>query len=94
MSRACRYIVIYDITDDQERRRVSKVLEGYGFRVQKSAFECLLSRSGRDRLEKYLEEITLESGFVTIYQLQGNAQPRSVGRVPTDKPDDGHAYIV
>ncbi len=94
MSRASRYIVIYDITNNREQQRVSKIMEGYGFRVQKSAFECLLSRAGRDRLRKRLEEISLQTGFVTIYQLQGNARPCSVGRVPTDNPDDGHAYIV
>ena len=94
MSRASNYLVIYDITHDRERHKVSKILEGYGFRVQKSAFECRLSRPGRDRLQQRLENLQLRTGFVTIYQLQGNSRPRSAGRVPTDKPDSGHAYIV
>lgn len=34
------YIVSYDIVDDKIRDRVSKVLKGYGIRVQKSVFEC------------------------------------------------------
>ena len=34
------YLVCFDIVDDRTRRRVAKLLEGYGVRVQKSVFEC------------------------------------------------------
>jgi CRISPR-associated protein Cas2 len=33
-------VVSYDIAEDRARRRVSKLLEDYGDRVQKSVFEC------------------------------------------------------
>lgn len=33
-------VVSYDITEDRARRRVVKILEDYGGRVQKSVFEC------------------------------------------------------
>ena len=35
-------VVSYDIVDDRRRRRVVKILKGYGERVQKSVFECLI----------------------------------------------------
>ncbi|MEJ5300491.1 MAG: CRISPR-associated endonuclease Cas2 [Thermodesulforhabdaceae bacterium] len=34
------YVVTFDISDDRIRYRVVKVLKGYGYRVQKSVFEC------------------------------------------------------
>ena len=33
-------VVCYDIPDDKRRTRVGKTLEGFGYRVQKSVFEC------------------------------------------------------
>ena len=35
-----RTLVSYDISDDKRRRKVCKILEGYGYRVQYSVFEC------------------------------------------------------
>jgi len=37
------YIVSYDIADDTRRRRIQKILEGFGTRVQYSVFECEIS---------------------------------------------------
>lgn len=33
-------LVAYDIRDDERLRRVAKVMESYGHRVQRSIFEC------------------------------------------------------
>ena len=38
-------LIIYDIVDNAKRVRLAKFLQGYGFRVQKSAFEALISFS-------------------------------------------------
>lgn len=37
-----RYLVSYDICDPKRLRRVAKVLEGFGVRLQYSVFECPL----------------------------------------------------
>ncbi|MEW6259132.1 MAG: CRISPR-associated endonuclease Cas2 [Thermodesulfobacteriota bacterium] len=34
------YLVCFDIVDDRVRYRAVKILKQYGFRVQKSVFEC------------------------------------------------------
>jgi CRISPR-associated protein Cas2 len=48
------YIVVaYDIVDDKRRTRLAKTLIDFGFRVQKSVFECQLD----DRL--YLKMRTI-----------------------------------
>lgn len=38
-----RYLVCYDICEPRRLRRVAKVLQSYGVRVQYSVFECRLS---------------------------------------------------
>ena len=38
-----QWLVCYDVSDDQRRRRVERVLRGVGRRVQESVFECRLT---------------------------------------------------
>ncbi len=42
MSARIRYLVSYDICDPKRLRRVAKILEGFGTRLQYSVFECPL----------------------------------------------------
>jgi CRISPR-associated protein Cas2 len=46
------YLICYDITNDRRRDRVSRLLEGYGMRVQKSVFECVLTPDQYELLQK------------------------------------------
>ena len=48
------YAISYDIGDDKRRNTVSKILEGYGSRVQLSLFECNLAS---DRLQELLQKL-------------------------------------
>jgi CRISPR-associated protein Cas2 len=45
-----RYIVTYDISDDDRRTAVFKTLRGYGDHIQYSVFRCDLSESERATL--------------------------------------------
>ena len=40
-----RAVIIYDISDDKRRKLVSDLLEGWGKRVNRSVFECLIDSS-------------------------------------------------
>ena len=48
------YAISYDIADDKRRNSISKILEGYGSRVQLSLFECNLES---DRLQELLQKL-------------------------------------
>lgn len=48
------YMVCYDISNPRRLRRTAKVLEGYGMRVQKSFFQCDMSR---DQLQVLIKRI-------------------------------------
>ncbi len=45
-------IVVYDISDDKRRNKISKVLEKYGIRVNYSVFECLFTESQYDKVKQ------------------------------------------
>ncbi|MBW1976223.1 MAG: CRISPR-associated endonuclease Cas2 [Deltaproteobacteria bacterium] len=57
------YLVSFDISDDRVRYRVVKELKAYGYRVQKSVFECpsMTERKFlrlKDRLESLIDWTT------------------------------------
>jgi CRISPR-associated protein Cas2 len=52
-----RYLISYDICDPKRLRRVAKMLESYGTRLQFSVFECAL------------DEIRLEQAKAGLRQL-------------------------
>jgi len=87
------YAVVYDISCDRERRRVDKTLKGFGFRVQKSVFECRLTRRTRGELLERLEKLKVTTGFIKLYRLEYATKNESIGQ-PHTSPDAGNAFIV
>lgn len=69
-------LVVYDIAtetpaDGRRLRRVAKVCEGYGTRVQLSVFECEIDQLTLRRLVHDLEEaIDKRRDSIGIYRLQ------------------------
>lgn len=65
-----RMLVVYDIGKDSARTKVGEILEEFGVRVQKSAFEIDLS--GRDlddlgsRLRRFLQPATDRLAFYPV----------------------------
>ena len=75
------YVVSYDIISDRTRRKLSKILEGYGVRIQYSVFECRLNekrfreniRHGRRKImRKYWRGIAI-AGVVAVISGCGAA---------------------
>ena len=50
-------LVIYDIVDNKRRVRFAKKMNGYGFRVQKSAFEAMVTENLYRRLLHDIQEL-------------------------------------
>jgi len=67
------YLVIYDIGDDKRRKKLVKLLEKYGFRVQYSAFECVLNLSSKHELIKEMDKLKEDKDSIRLYKL-----PKSV----------------
>lgn len=68
-------IVCYDVNTETKEgrrrlRRVAKVCEGTGQRVQKSVFECQVNLMQMEELERrLLAEIDLERDCLRLYRL-------------------------
>ena len=64
------YVVIYDISDDKRRRRVFNLLDGYGQRVQFSAFECVLNDRKFEELRARLAKVVkMDEDSVRFYPI-------------------------
>jgi CRISPR-associated protein Cas2 len=68
-------IVCYDVNTESKAgrrrlRRVAKLCEGVGQRVQKSVFECQVDRARFEALEReLLGEISLEEDNLRFYRI-------------------------
>lgn len=68
-------LVTYDVSTEtsagrRRLRRVAKVCQNYGQRVQKSVFECNVDKTTYELLEKQLlDEIDLNQDNLRVYRL-------------------------
>ncbi|GAB5046629.1 CRISPR-associated endonuclease Cas2 [Thermodesulfovibrio sp. TK110] len=87
------YVVVYDISDDRERLKVDKLLKNYGFRVQKSVFECRLNESLKKKLISELKSLNVKTGFIKIYLLTDILDAKTVGKAAVSI-DDKDAFVI
>lgn len=72
-------LVIYDIIDNKGRIKFAKFLQGYGSRVQKSAFEALLPPEKYDKLISEIPQYIKKEDNVRIYRIIGKGQVTAWG---------------
>lgn len=81
-------LIIYDISDNKHRLKISKYLETFGNRVQKSAFEARLNRRQYESLVDGLEARVLDDDNIRIYRLKGYEEIRLFGSTDYSKEED------
>jgi CRISPR-associated protein Cas2 len=65
-----RFLIAYDISDDRRLRRVIKIMESYGQRLQYSVFLCDLSRAEElSWRQEVLATIELRADSVVVIDL-------------------------
>lgn len=70
-----RHVISYDIEENRVRRKLSKLLEGYGVRVQYSVFECEISEKRFQELYKKIFRLTEGmEGSVRFYSICRNCE--------------------
>jgi len=74
-------VVIYDIVDNKRRTTFAKYLQGFGVRVQKSAFECILPHAKYEKLIKGIPKLIKNEDLVRVYKLTSNADIKVWGAV-------------
>lgn len=76
-------LIIYDIVDNKKRLAFSKKLNGYGFRVQKSAFEAMITESlYRKLMDEIPKMIDKELDSVRVYKIRGSGEVNLFGISP------------
>lgn len=73
-------LIIYDIVDNKRRLKLSKYLHGYGFRVQKSAFEARISKRKYQKLLREIPRYIGELDSVKVYKIIGSGQVTAFGK--------------
>ena len=73
-------LIIYDIVDNKKRLAFSKKLNGYGFRVQKSAFEAMITENlYRKLIDEISKLIDKELDSVRVYKIRGSGEVNLFG---------------
>lgn len=81
--RRSAHLVCYDIRENRRLRRVHRILQGWGLRMQYSVFQCLLSHRERFRLTEVLRRVIDERvDDLRIYTLQPGCTIHYQGSVP------------
>ncbi|MDQ2688108.1 MAG: CRISPR-associated endonuclease Cas2 [Armatimonadota bacterium] len=62
-----RYLIVYDITDDAKRTKLSKLLQDYGDRVQKSVFEADLNAAEVAEILRLASPFVASSDSLRLY---------------------------
>lgn len=72
-------LIVYDIIDNKKRTKLAKFLQGYGTRVQKSAFEAHLTRAQYEKLTRELPKFCGEEDSIRTYKIIGKGQVKAWG---------------
>lgn len=60
--------------------KFAKYLQGFGFRIQKSAFEAMISRKKYRKLLDGISEYVTKEDSVKVYKIIGKGQVTSFGK--------------
>ena len=72
------HLIVYDIADDKRLRRVAKICEDYGIRVEKSVFECDLPDVQFSEMWSMLAEVILRDEDKVIDYPVGLSERRKI----------------
>ena len=81
-------VIIYDVVDNKRRNKIAKLLSGYGKRVQKKAFECILRKKKYEKLINDLERLIRDEDLLRVYKVSGQADVKIWGDIALTEFDD------
>ena len=81
-------LIIYDIIDNKKRNRLAKFSQGYGFRIQKSAFEAFLTKSLYQKLLREIKGYASPEDSIRIYKIIGKGQVTVMGIKESVQPEE------
>lgn len=85
-------LVIYDISENKRRVKLAKLMQSFGFRVQKSAFEAKLTEGKYQKLLSKLHMFVVDDDSVRVYKIRGKGAVTVIGK--DDKVADEDVIII
>ncbi|MEQ8785543.1 MAG: CRISPR-associated endonuclease Cas2 [Pirellulaceae bacterium] len=83
------HLITYDVRDPKRLRRVAKLLESYGTRVQYSVFRCRLDALALEKLTWELNQLMDEVDDLLVIPLCRQC----AGKVPTHSTGDQSHWV-
>ena len=81
-------LIIYDIIDNRKRNKLAKFLQGYGFRIQKSAFEAFLTKSQYQKMLQEIKVFASPEDSIRVYKIIGKGQVTVMGIQESAQPEE------
>jgi CRISPR-associated protein Cas2 len=89
------YLVAYDIRNEVRLRRVARVMEGYGARLQYSVFRCRLSERSIEQLRWKLSQVLKpEDGLLIAGLCRACIQRLRTRDSRGEWPEDPPGWVV
>jgi CRISPR-associated protein Cas2 len=89
------YIVCYDITEPKRWRKVYKLVNGYGRRLQYSIFRCRLTVRGMEQLRWELEKLlTTEDRLLILTMCDGCERRTASHNRPEAWTDEAKGFEI
>lgn len=86
-------LIIYDIVNNKRRNKIAKELKGFGFRVQKSCFEAMLTSQNYKKMLIKLEcLLDYNEDSIRIYKIRGEGALTVLG--VDDSVEDEDVIII
>ena len=93
------WLICFDIEDDKTRRRIAKLLEKWGIRVQKSVFECRFKTPDRKtrlvrKLQQIIDTSPEENPNIRFYRLSKDTLAESHDIFERPLPNPGGDILL
>ncbi len=80
-------VIAYDIADDRRRYKIIKIIEKHGVRINYSVYECMLTQSQLDKIQKKIDELIVrKEDTVVYYPICVNCFTKIVYQLKSRKP--------
>lgn len=80
-------LVIYDIVSNKRRNKFVRLLESYGVRVQKSAFEMIINTRQYNQLVQRIPLLIEKEDNVRVYKLKPEGDVKAWGSGMSEAED-------
>ena len=88
-------VVTYDITNNNRRSHIARIMKDYGTRVQYSVFECNLEAKALNRLKESLcDYMDTEKDSVRIYCICSGDKDKIIVYGKGEVTEDDDVFIV